>query len=94
MPAVVSPCHVLADLALGCCGTTGLDVTCPLDALCISGEESVLRAVEAGQELWLLLSGWCSQMKPNHSGLLLCCSAFCHCGCRYTSHPLSLLTSA
>lgn len=61
MLAMVSPCCVLADLALGCCGTKGLDVTCPLDALCISGEGSVLRAVEAGQELWLVLT---NEAKP------------------------------
>jgi len=57
VPAMFSPCHVLGNLALGCCWAKGLDVTCPLDALCVSGEESLRCEVEAGQELWLLLSG-------------------------------------
>lgn len=41
MPAMFSPCHVLANLSLGCSWTEGLDVTRLLDALCISGEESL-----------------------------------------------------
>lgn len=98
IPGMFSPCHVPANLALGCYGVEGLDVTCPRDALCISGGESLLCEVEARWELSLLLSVWRSQIKSDPSGSVLHGLAACCCGYRPVSEaiacPLILLTSA